>query len=37
MLLLGHYDTVWPEGTLDDWPFTIQAGHGRATGPASTT
>lgn len=22
-LLLGHYDTVWPVGTLDDRPFTI--------------
>ena len=31
VLLLGHYDTVWPEGTLDDWPFTIHGG--AATGP----
>lgn len=22
-LLLGHYDTVWPVGTLDDRPFTV--------------
>ncbi|WLQ62111.1 2-dehydropantoate 2-reductase [Streptomyces glycanivorans] len=21
VLLLGHYDTVWPTGTLDTWPF----------------
>ncbi|MEU0914718.1 M20/M25/M40 family metallo-hydrolase [Streptomyces althioticus] len=21
VLLLGHYDTVWPTGTLDSWPF----------------
>ena len=22
-LLLGHYDTVWPLGTLEDMPFTV--------------
>ena len=22
-LLLGHYDTVWPLGTLDDMPFSV--------------
>ncbi|MFE0417215.1 2-dehydropantoate 2-reductase [Streptomyces tendae] len=21
VMLVGHYDTVWPTGTLDDWPF----------------
>ncbi|MFJ2294983.1 2-dehydropantoate 2-reductase [Streptomyces sp. NPDC087894] len=21
VLLLGHYDTVWPTGTLEEWPF----------------
>ncbi|MCD0451465.1 M20 family metallopeptidase [Actinocorallia sp. API 0066] len=31
VLLLGHYDTVWPVGTLARWPFTV-TGH-RATGP----
>nr|WP_179725274.1 M20 family metallopeptidase [Saccharopolyspora hordei] len=23
VLLLCHYDTVWPVGTLADWPFTV--------------
>jgi glutamate carboxypeptidase len=31
VLLVGHYDTVWPEGTLADWPFEIR--DGKATGP----
>jgi glutamate carboxypeptidase len=31
VLLLGHVDTVWPEGTLDRWPFDVV--DGRATGP----
>ncbi|MEV7907967.1 M20 family metallopeptidase, partial [Streptomyces anulatus] len=31
VLLLGHYDTVWPRGTLARWPFEV-AGD-RATGP----
>lgn len=31
VLLLGHYDTVWPAGTVKQWPFTVTAG--RATGP----
>jgi glutamate carboxypeptidase len=31
VLLLGHYDTVWPLGTLADRPFTVR--DGRITGP----
>lgn len=31
VLLLGHFDTVWPLGTTDRWPFGIA--EGRATGP----
>ncbi|WDZ83150.1 M20/M25/M40 family metallo-hydrolase [Micromonospora cathayae] len=31
VLLLGHYDTVWPAGTIHDWPFTITGNI--ATGP----
>lgn len=31
MLLLGHFDTVWPVGTLDRMP--IRAEHGRLYGP----
>ncbi|MFJ3196914.1 2-dehydropantoate 2-reductase [Streptomyces griseoviridis] len=31
VLLLGHYDTVWPTGTLDDWPFMRDGD--RVTGP----
>ncbi|MFJ8616364.1 M20/M25/M40 family metallo-hydrolase [Streptomyces clavifer] len=27
VLLLGHYDTVWPTGTLDDWPFLREGDH----------
>ncbi|MEU5698073.1 2-dehydropantoate 2-reductase [Streptomyces aurantiacus] len=27
VLLLGHYDTVWPTGTLDTWPFTRDGDH----------
>ncbi|GIJ22919.1 M20/M25/M40 family metallo-hydrolase [Micromonospora lutea] len=23
VLLLGHYDTVWPAGTIRDWPFAV--------------
>jgi glutamate carboxypeptidase len=30
-LVLGHYDTVWPYGTLDTMPFRVDAG--RAFGP----
>ncbi|GAA4671662.1 M20/M25/M40 family metallo-hydrolase [Phytohabitans rumicis] len=31
--LIGHYDTVWPMGTLDRWPFTLDQTAGTATGP----
>jgi glutamate carboxypeptidase len=33
LLLLGHTDTVWPEGTLATMPFRI--GNGRAYGPGA--
>jgi glutamate carboxypeptidase len=31
VLLLGHFDTVWPMGTLEKMPFRIE--YGRAFGP----
>lgn len=31
LLLLGHFDTVWPVGTLASMPFRVE--HGRAFGP----
>lgn len=31
VLVLGHFDTVWPAGTIDRWPFEVT--DGRATGP----
>ncbi|MEH1101398.1 M20/M25/M40 family metallo-hydrolase [Micromonospora sp. CPCC 205561] len=31
VLLLGHYDTVWPAGTIGHWPFSITGS--TATGP----
>jgi glutamate carboxypeptidase len=31
VLLLGHYDTVWPLGTTEAWPFTLEGD--RASGP----
>jgi glutamate carboxypeptidase len=31
ILLLGHFDTVWPAGTIEKWPYAVAAG--RATGP----
>lgn len=34
VVLLGHYDTVWPAGTIDRWPFSVD-GAGRATGPGA--
>jgi glutamate carboxypeptidase len=31
LLVLGHLDTVWPLGTLDRWPLTVEGE--RASGP----
>jgi len=31
VLLLGHFDTVWPLDTIKQWPFAVTAG--TATGP----
>ncbi|EIE98495.1 M20 family metallopeptidase [Saccharomonospora glauca] len=31
VLVLCHYDTVWPAGTLAEWPFEVR--DGRASGP----
>ena len=31
VLILGHFDTVWPAGTIWRWPFSVQGE--RATGP----
>jgi glutamate carboxypeptidase len=31
VMLLGHFDTVWPLGTLERWPFSVK--DGQATGP----
>ncbi|WP_197093761.1 M20 family metallopeptidase [Nonomuraea sp. SBT364] len=31
VLLMSHYDTVWPTGTLAEWPFSVV--DGRASGP----
>jgi glutamate carboxypeptidase len=30
-LIVGHYDTVWPVGTLEKMPFRVE--HGKAFGP----
>jgi glutamate carboxypeptidase len=35
LFLLGHYDTVWSEGTLEKIPFGVA--DGIATGPGSST
>jgi len=32
VLILGHLDTVWPTGTLREWPYTVSA-DGLARGP----
>lgn len=34
VVLIGHYDTVWPKGTIERWPFTVD-GAGRASGPGA--
>ncbi|WP_329572161.1 M20/M25/M40 family metallo-hydrolase [Kitasatospora sp. NBC_01266] len=31
--LIGHFDTVWPLGTLERWPFAVDEAAGTATGP----
>ncbi len=33
VLFLCHYDTVWPRGTLETWPFRVT--DGRASGPGT--
>jgi glutamate carboxypeptidase len=33
ILLLGHFDTVWPAGTIKEWPYGVTAG--RASGPGA--
>jgi len=33
VLLLGHFDTVWPTGTLARWPFAVDGD--RASGPGA--
>jgi glutamate carboxypeptidase len=33
VVLIGHFDTVWPRGTLARWPFTVEGD--RATGPGA--
>ncbi|GAA1231872.1 M20 family metallopeptidase [Prauserella halophila] len=33
VLVLCHYDTVWPEGTLAEWPLTVDGD--RASGPGA--
>ena len=33
VLFVGHYDTVWPLGTLARWPFTVDGD--RASGPGA--
>jgi glutamate carboxypeptidase len=33
VVLLGHLDTVWPQGTTGRWPFTVSPDGARATGP----
>lgn len=32
VVLIGHYDTVWPKGTLEHWPYSVDDA-GRASGP----
>lgn len=31
IVVLGHFDTVWPLGTIERWPFAVS--DGRASGP----
>jgi glutamate carboxypeptidase len=32
ILILGHFDTVWPAGTLDEMPFRVEDGVARGPG-----
>ncbi|MFJ9088911.1 M20 family metallopeptidase [Streptomyces sp. NPDC102384] len=32
VLLVCHYDTVWPAGTLAEWPFSVENGVARGPG-----
>ncbi len=32
ILILGHFDTVWPAGTLEDMPFRVEDGIARGPG-----
>jgi glutamate carboxypeptidase len=32
VVLIGHFDTVWPLGTLAEWPFTVDNGVARGPG-----
>jgi len=32
VLLICHYDTVWPAGTLAEWPFSVDNGTARGPG-----
>lgn len=32
VLILGHFDTVWPLGTIDSMPFRVEAGVARGPG-----
>ena len=34
VVLIGHYDTVWPAGTIGRWPFGVDE-HRRASGPGA--
>lgn len=31
-LIMGHFDTVWPAGTVNDWPFSVEDGIARGPG-----
>ncbi len=33
VLVLGHFDTVWPVGTISDWPFSIDENSRIGRGP----
>jgi glutamate carboxypeptidase len=35
VLMVGHFDTVWPRGTLARWPFSVDGTGERASGPGA--